>query len=171
MNEITLPSHKYLDGRGLEYKKISFPITTEKGAANVAKILGFREEQIIKTLIFEVVQTKEKVLIMIASNKSAISGNLKKILGSKDIKMATLDDVQKTTGYVVGSIPPFSWQPLNFRTFIDKGLMSEEQLGVGSGQWGEEIIIKPADLVNASNSKIVNLTEPMILITKKNIFN
>ena len=162
MNETTLSSHKYLDERNLEYKKISFPISTEKGATNVAKILGFREQQIVKTLIFEVVQTKEKVLIMIASNKSAISGNLKKIIGSKDIKMESLDDVQKTTGYIVGSIPPFSWQPLDFRTFIDKALMSEEQLGVGAGQWGEEMIIKPEDLVNASNAKIVNLTQPII---------
>jgi len=159
MQNLYLPVYKYLDEKNIEYKKVSFPVITDKGASNVAKALKLSEEQIVKTLIFEVVLTKEKILIMVASNKFAISKNLKKIIGSKDIKMASIDDIYKTTGYIVGSIPPFSWQPKDFRTFVDQGLMSKQLLGVGTGQWGEEIIIKPTDLLKASNAKIVNLTE------------
>ncbi len=60
---------------------------------------------------------------------------------------------------MIGSIPPFSWQPPNFRAFIDGALLQEEYLGVGAGEWGEEIIIAPADLVRASQALVVNLAE------------
>jgi len=51
---IQLPSHTYLDERGIPYERRSFPPETEKGAANVARVLGFSERQAIKTLIFQV---------------------------------------------------------------------------------------------------------------------
>jgi hypothetical protein len=37
--------------------------------------------------------------------------------------------------------------------------MNYEVLGVGAGQWGEEIIISPAALVQASGAEVVNLTD------------
>jgi Cys-tRNA(Pro)/Cys-tRNA(Cys) deacylase len=37
--------------------------------------------------------------------------------------------------------------------------MEEEVLGVGSGQWGEEILITPANLALASQAVILNLTD------------
>ena len=62
------------------------------------------------------------------------------------------------TGYRIGSIPPFSWQAPGTRTFVDEALMEEPVLGVGAGVWGEEILIRPADLVRAANAAVVNLT-------------
>jgi Cys-tRNA(Pro)/Cys-tRNA(Cys) deacylase len=38
-------------------------------------------------------------------------------------------------------------------------MMAEEVLGVGAGQWGEEIMITPANLVKASRAIVVNLTD------------
>jgi len=155
---IQLPSHEYLDSAGIPYERKSFPPETEKGAANVAHVLGFSERQAVKTLIFHV-DTGENVLVMLGGDQSAISGNLKKAIGSRNIQMAAPEVVKQTTGYVIGSIPPFSWQPDGFRTFLEASLMAEPVLGVGAGQWGEEIFIAPLDLVRASNAIVVNLTD------------
>lgn len=153
-----LPSHTYLDERGIPYRRLSFPDSTEKGAANVARALGYRERQMVKTLVFET-DKGERVLIMLGGDQNAISGHLKKALGSRNIKLADPADVLATTGYVIGSIPPFHWQPEGFRSFVEESLMSEPLLGVGAGQWGEEIMITPAYLVEASNAQVVNLTD------------
>src|SRR5207237_10342746 len=48
-----LPAHAYLDRHGIPYERRAFPPDTEKGAASVARALGFRERQMVKTLIFE----------------------------------------------------------------------------------------------------------------------
>ena len=158
MADLMLPAHSYLDDCGLPYERRSFPDTTEKGGANVAAALGCREDQVVKTLIFET-NAGERVLVMVASNRSAISGMLKKAIGSRNIKMASFAVVKETTGYEIGSIPPFHWQPEGFRSFIDAALMKEETLGVGAGQWGEEIMLTPENLMRACTGTAVNLTE------------
>ena len=146
---LKLTSSIYLDELGIDYEMRAFPTMTEKGAANVAKALGFRPHQMVKTLIFESGEG-ECVLVMVGGDRSANSGSLKKAIGNR----------KKVTGYEVGSVPPFHWQTQGFRSFIDESLMSEPLLGVGSGVWGQEIIITANNLVKASQAIVVNLTVP-----------
>ena len=153
-----LPPHIYLDERNIPYEARSFSPETEKGAANVARALGFSERQAVKTLIFQV-DTGERVLVMLGGDQNAISGNLKKAIGSRNIQMAAPDAVKEATGYVIGSIPAFGWQPSGFRSFLEATLLDEPILGTGAGQWGEEIMITPQNLVKASDAIVVNLTE------------
>ena len=153
-----LPSHIYLEERGIPYEARSFPPETEKGAAHVARVLGFSERQAVKTLIFQV-DTGEQVLVMLGGDQNAISGHLKKVIGSRDIQMAAPDVVNETTGYSIGSIPAFGWQPPGFRSFLEESLVKEPILGTGAGQWGEEIMITPENLIRASNAIVVNLTD------------
>ena len=153
-----LPAHIYLDERNIPYERKSFPPETEKGAANVARVLGFSERQAVKTLIFQV-DTGEKVLVMLGADQSAISGHLKKVIGSRNIKMAEPDIVKATTGYAIGSIPAFGWQPAGFRSFLEASLIDERILGTGAGVWGEEIMITPQNLIRASDAIVVNLTD------------
>src|SRR5688572_11381186 len=124
-----LPSHEYLDRLGIPYEAKSFPPTTEKGAASVARVLNFLERQAVKTLIFQT-DSGERVLVMLGGDQTAISGHLKKAIGSRNIQMAAPEVVKETTGYIVGSIPPFSWQPDGFRTFLEASLTEEPVRGV-----------------------------------------
>lgn len=153
-----LPSHDYLDAAGIAYEKHQFPADTEKGAANVARALGFEERQMVKTLIFESGEG-ERVLVLVGGDQSAISGHLKRAIGNRNIRMCPLDGVKETTGYEVGSVPPFHWQPDGFRSFIDAALLEFDVLGVGAGVWGQEIILSPHDLVTACDGIVVNLTD------------
>jgi Cys-tRNA(Pro)/Cys-tRNA(Cys) deacylase len=151
-------SHSYLKDHNIPYTIANFPSTTPKGAASVAAVFGLKEHQTVKTLIFET-DRGEQVLIMVGGDKNVISGHLKKIVGSRNIQLATPEVVFHITGYQIGSIPPFSWQPEGFRSFLDLGLMSEVILAVGAGVWGNEILITPENLLNASSARVVNLTD------------
>ena len=152
-----LPAHSFLNERGIPYQRLSFSSDTEKGAANVAKALGYEEAQMVKTLIF-VTGAGEHALVMLGGDKSAISGRLKRALGSRNIKLAAPATVKDVTGYEIGSIPPFHWQPPGFRSIVDACLMDEAVLGVGAGVWGEEIMITPEDLVAAVGAEVVDLS-------------
>ncbi len=121
-------------------------------------MLGFSERQAVKTLIFQV-DTGERVLVMLGGDQSAISSHLKKAIGSRNIRMANPEVVRETTGYVIGSIPAFGWQPAGFRSFLEASLVKEPILGTGAGVWGEEIMITPQNLIRASDAIVVNLTD------------
>jgi hypothetical protein len=85
---VKLPAHLFLEKFGAPYEPRSFSPETEKGAASVAHVLGFAERQAVKTLIFEA-DSGERVLVMLGGDQSAVSGNLKKAVGSRNIKMAS----------------------------------------------------------------------------------
>ncbi|HXV63212.1 MAG TPA: YbaK/EbsC family protein [Vicinamibacteria bacterium] len=154
-----LPAHGFLDEHEIRHEVKTFPATTEKGAANVARALGFRERQMVKTLLFESGKG-ERVLVMVGGDRTALSGHLKKAIGDRNIKMARPEIVREVTGYDVGSVPPFHWQPPGFRSFLDRELTEEAVLGVGAGVWGNEILITPENLVRACHAIVVNLTDP-----------
>lgn len=155
---MNLPSHTYLTQREIPFERLIFPADTEKGASNVADALGFRPSQMVKTLIFET-DKDERVLVMLGGDKNAVSGYLKKAIGSRNIRLASPEIVVEVTGYGIGSIPPFHWQPPGFRSLLDASLMEEPVLGVGAGVWGEEIMIAPTDLVSAIGATVVNLSD------------
>jgi len=147
---IILSSHEYLDKNNIPYTRAEFPPNIEKGAASVARALGYRERQMIKTLIFEL-HTGERILVMVGGDQNIVSGLLKKAAG-----VAKYQDGQ-FRGCQRDSIPPFSWQPENFRSFLEVSLKKEPVLGVGTGVWGHEILITPVNLVKASRANLVNL--------------
>jgi Cys-tRNA(Pro)/Cys-tRNA(Cys) deacylase len=153
-----LPSHTFLDRLKIPYTTASFPPSTPKGASSVAIALGLSEHQAIKTLIFET-DRGEQVLVMVGGDQNVISGHLKKVVGSRNIQLASPEHVMKTTGYRIGSIPPFCWQSEGFRSFLDSDMLNETILAVGAGVWGNEILMTPANLVNASQAIVVNLTD------------
>lgn len=157
MSDTTLPAHRHLEALGVPWERRTFPASTPKGAASVAHALGYRESQMVKTLIFQS-GTGERALIAVGGDRNVISGKLKKAMGNRNIRLASPEAVIEFTGYRIGSIPPFSWQQEGTRTFIDEDLMEEPVLGVGAGVWGEEILITPANLVRASNGIVFNLT-------------
>ncbi|QLI79185.1 aminoacyl-tRNA deacylase [Bacillus pumilus] len=154
-----LPAHEYLNQNSIPYEIKTFSSETEKGAANVAAALGFRERQMIKTLIFETGEG-EQLLVMVGADQHIKSGKLKKAAGSRNIKMASPEKVLEVTGYRIGSIPPFCWQPEGFRTIIEASLLEEEILGVGAGEWGNEILITPEQLVRASKAVPYDIVQP-----------
>lgn len=154
---LILPAHTFLDERNIPYTRDTFSTDIPKTAEAVAEALNLIPGQTVKTLIFQS-GTGEHVLVMIGADQNAISGLLKKAIGNRNIKMAKPDVVKEITGYEVGSIPPFCWQPEGFRSFVDESLMQYDVLGVGAGVRGEEILITPANLVKASQATVVNLT-------------
>lgn len=155
---MTLLAYAYLEERGIPYRRLDFAPDTQKGAANVAAALGFAAGQMVKTLVFET-GAGELALVMLGGDRSAVSGHLKKALGSRNIRLADPERVLSVTGYAIGSIPPFHWQPPGFRSLVDAALLEYAELGVGAGEWGREIALTPAGLVAAAGAVVVNLTD------------
>jgi Cys-tRNA(Pro)/Cys-tRNA(Cys) deacylase len=110
----------------------------------------------VKTLIFET-GAGDSVLVMVGGDQSVKSGLLKKAVGSRDVRMVSPERIKVVTGYEVGSIPPFHWQPEGFRSLLEVSLLAETELGVGAGKWGHEIIISPENLIRAARADVVSL--------------
>jgi len=71
------------------------------------------------------------ILIILAASKQADLNKIKKLLGTKDLRMASVDEVKAVTGCIPGAVPPFGslWKTLDTQeyipTIIDKSIINQ----------------------------------------------
>jgi len=94
--------------------KNDFSKHQEKGALSVAARFGnvVTPRQVVKSLMFET-GSDEIILVLVGGDQNVISGSLKKVVGDRNVRMASRDRIHDVTGYQVDH-PPFSWQPRIF---------------------------------------------------------
>ena len=146
-----LPAHKFLDDRGVPYRRLSFPSRYGEGGGQRGPGAGLRRDPDGEDPDIHHPDYAGR-------RQVGRFGTAEEGAGSRNIKLADPARVKEITGYEVGSIPPFHWQPPGFRSIVDACLMDEEVLGVGAGVWGEEIMITPGDLVAATGAEIADLS-------------
>ena len=73
-------------------------------AKEAASSLGCEVGAIVKSLLFKT--NDNFILGLVAGDKKASLNKLKKILNSKDVSMASADEVKKITGYTIGGVSP-----------------------------------------------------------------
>ena len=87
-------------------EKLSVISLTESArtAKEAASSLGCEVGAIVKSLLFKT--NEDFILGLVAGDKKASLNKLKKLLNSKDVSMASADEVKKITGYTIGGVSP-----------------------------------------------------------------
>jgi Cys-tRNA(Pro)/Cys-tRNA(Cys) deacylase len=117
-----------------------------------------RPGQIVRSILFRV-KDGEYAMVLMAGQAQVSWKILRKILGRSRISMATEDEVLDMTGYRIGTVGPFGLRK-QVRVILDAGVLSEEEVSIGSGMRDRAIILKSADLKKAlGNVEVVNLIE------------
>ena len=78
--------------------------TSARTALEAASSLGCEVGAIVKSLLFKT--NEDFILGLVAGDKKASLNKLKKLLNSKDVSMASAEEVKKITGYTIGGVSP-----------------------------------------------------------------
>lgn len=81
---------------------------------------------------------------------------LAKVAGVKKCTMLPLKDVLKVTGYIRGGCSPFGMKKL-FPTFLHVSAFDYESILVSAGVRGQQIELKPQDIIDVLGAKIDNI--------------
>jgi Cys-tRNA(Pro) deacylase len=142
----TTPVTRYLDEQGIPYRFFRHPgkvETLEQAAAE----RGQRPEQIIRSILFRL-SGGGFVIVLVAGYNQVAWPALRKHLGTSRISMASEAEVLAITGYPVGAVSPFgTLQPL--RVLMDRGILAEEEISVGSGVRSTTVIMQRVDFIRA----------------------
>ena len=143
---ISTPVTRYLDERGIPYRFFRHPGKVES-IEQAAAERGQRPEQIIRSILFRL-SGGGFVMVLAAGYNQVAWPALRKHLGTSRISMASEADVLEITGYPVGAVSPFgTLQPL--RLLMDRGILAEEEISVGSGVRSTTVIMQCEDFVRA----------------------
>jgi Cys-tRNA(Pro)/Cys-tRNA(Cys) deacylase len=140
------PVTRYLDGRNVPYRFFRHPGVV-RTLEQAAEERGQRPEQIIRSILFRL-SRGGFVIVLVAGHKQVAWPALRKNLGTSRISMATEAEVMQVTGYPLGAVSPFgTLQPV--RVLMDKGILKEQEISIGSGVRYTTVIMQREDFLHA----------------------
>jgi len=117
-----------------------------------------RTGQVVRSILFRL-SGNEYLMALVAGPKQISWKALRKHVGQSRLTMASEDEVLAVTGYRIGTVSPFGL-PRPLRILIDEGVLTEDEISIGSGMRNTGVIMKSADLRRAlSDAEIVSLID------------
>ncbi|MFZ2096355.1 MAG: YbaK/EbsC family protein [Anaerolineales bacterium] len=140
------PVRRYLDDKGIPYRFFRHPGVVHS-LAQAARERGHQPEQIVRSIVFRL-SHGGFVMVLVAGERQVSWPALRKHLGTSRISMATEAEVLQVTGFPLGAVSPFGiTQPL--RILVDRSVLLEEEISVGSGVRYTTVIMQREDLLRA----------------------
>lgn len=144
----------FLNNNKIEFKAVKYPEKV-KNADEALIHIGLPIRQIAKSLI---IKTKDTfILFLLPSNKKLNTNSISKKLKT-DLKLATTDEVFEISGYKVGAVSPLLMKN-SIPIYMDESLIKFQEVGIGSGSKGIEIILNPNDLTRLLDITVMDLTQ------------
>lgn len=146
LSDRSTPATRALDKKGIPYQFFRHPrpVTSLEQAAQER---GQRPEQIVRSILFRL-SDQQYILVLVAGPSQLAWPRLRQYLGASRMSMASPEQVLETTGYSTGAVSPFGLlKPI--RILLDKSVLAESELSIGSGVRNTTILIRRDDLLRA----------------------
>lgn len=125
-----------------------------RDAFDVQKFFGLTLAQSVPTLIMKT--DHEFVAVLKKGDKKLDNNKLKKILNTKNLRLANEQEFVEVTGVPVGAARVYNPQ---VKTFIDESVFENEFLNGGSGSFTETLKYKTSDLKKIPGMVVIDATE------------
>jgi Cys-tRNA(Pro)/Cys-tRNA(Cys) deacylase len=135
-----------LDAQGISYRFFRHPgqVTSLEQAARER---GQRPEQIVRSILFRLPE-ENFVMVLVAGPAQISWPRLREFLGTSRMTMASQDEVLRLTGYPTGAVSPFGL-PRQIRILMDRSVLKEEEISIGSGIRHTTVILRQDELIRA----------------------
>ena len=129
---------------------------TARTAVDAAKSLNCEVGAIVKSLLFK--NGDNFFLCLISGDKRCSLNKLKKFFNSKDLSMASPDDVKEQTGYTIGGVSPIG-HINSLQILVDSSLNRFKNLYAAAGHPNCIFKINFNDLIKITNGSIEDVIE------------
>lgn len=144
---------RILDTLGISYELKTYEVDeSDLSAVHVAKSVGMPIEMVYKTLVCR--GDKNGVLMAVIPGGGEL--DLKALAaasGNKRVEMVHLKEVFGLTGYIRGGCSPLGAKKA-YPVYLDDSARQQEVIAISAGKRGEQIILKPADLITAAKATL-----------------
>ena len=129
---------------------------TARTAVDAAKSLNCEVGAIVKSLLFK--NGDNYFLCLVSGDKRCSLNKLKKFFNSKDLSMASPNDVKEQTGYTIGGVSPIG-HTNSLQILIDSSLNRFKDLFAAAGHPNCIFKINFDDLIEITNGSIEDIIE------------
>ena len=129
---------------------------TARTANDAANSLNTEVGSIVKSLLFR--NEGNFLLCLVSGDKRCSLNKLKKIFNSKDLSMASPDEVKDQTGYTIGGVSPVGHKN-KLEILVDESLNRFKNLYAAAGHPNCIFKINFDELLNLTNGKVKDIVE------------
>ena len=129
---------------------------TARTAVDAAKSLNCEVGAIVKSLLFK--NGDNYFLCLVSGDKRCSLNKLKKFFNSKDLSMASPNDVKEQTGYTIGGVSPIG-HTNSLQILVDSSLHRFKDLFAAAGHPNCIFKINFEDLKKITNGTIEDIIE------------
>ncbi|MEM7774166.1 MAG: YbaK/EbsC family protein [Pseudomonadota bacterium] len=127
-----------------------------KTAEDAARACGCSVAQIVKSLVFQRVDTSVPVMLLVSGTNRVDPARMAEQIGF-ELKRPGADVVRQQTGYAIGGIPPFGHaQPI--ATYIDAALLQHDVVWAAAGTPNAVFSVNPSNLATVTQAQIIDMS-------------
>ena len=116
---------------------------------HVADLLGQSYDESFKTIV-TIGKSRSYFVFALPIDKEIDLKKAAKVVGEKNLELLPVKDINKVTGYIRGGCTPIGMKK-QYKTVIHESAKLLQQMIVSGGRLGEQILLKPDDLLRAVN--------------------
>jgi Cys-tRNA(Pro) deacylase len=145
----------FLRNGGVEARIEEFEAGTPT-AADAARAVGCKLEQIVKSLVFDC--DGRPFVVLVPGDRRADARKVARAAGSRWAKIVGPDEVRTVTGFAAGAVAPFPLPKVE-RVLVDRQVLVHDRVWIGAGSPRHMATLAPADLIRLAKA------EPMDAVT------
>lgn len=152
------PAIQYLASRGADFRvfRHAGPVHSLEQAASER---SQQPAQVVRSIVFRLGEG-DFIMVLMAGPGQVPWKELRRFLGQSRLSMATETELLEATGYRPGTVTPFGL-PRQMRVLVEKTILEQTEVSLGSGQRGLAILLTPEELQkHLENYEIVDFSEP-----------
>ncbi|MFW5447265.1 MAG: aminoacyl-tRNA deacylase [Methylophagaceae bacterium] len=147
---IESPVTQLLNSNNIPYDVVEIPLSEDKKPIrNLEELLqsqGRDPSSVVRSILFKT-KSGDFVLLAVAGSGRADWAVLRKHLGERKLRMAEFDEVEESTSYIVGAVPPIAL-PDAIRVLVDESVTQFDDVIIGSGVLGYALSLSNTDLLS-----------------------
>ncbi|MFX0067025.1 MAG: aminoacyl-tRNA deacylase [Candidatus Hermodarchaeota archaeon] len=145
---------QFIDKNGLKAKIIEFETPTLT-VDQAVKALNCQPEDIVKSIIVTT-DTGKFYLTLLPGDRNIKAKKLKRLLGVKDLWLASPDQVERASGYKIGGVPPVN---VDLPVIIDERVLTRKQVYGGGGASNQLLYISVQEILNHTDSQTADISK------------
>lgn len=124
-------------------------------AADAARAVGCRVDQIVKSLVFRLRDSGRALLVVTSGAHRVDEGRVAALVG-ETLERADATFVRAETGFAIGGVAPIGHaKPI--LTLVDEHLLDFDEIWAAAGHPNAVFRLTPADLVRMTSGRVVNV--------------
>ncbi len=150
---------RLLGQMGIRYELREYEVDPgDLAAETVAAKIGLPAEQVFKTLVARG-DRNGIVMAVIPGDQELNLKVLAAAAGERKIQLVPVKELQGLTGYIRGGVTALAAKR-DFPVFVDETIELFDMVSISAGVRGLQILIAPADYLQATRGMVVALAEP-----------